>query len=466
MSGPAIHPSLPPESWAPARRAARALASPIQRILAIEASSGLLLMAATVIALAWANSPWQGAYEALWHTDIGFHVGSVAFARPLHFWINDGLMTVFFLVVGLEIRREIYEGELQTLRRAALPLAAALGGMLVPAAIYMAFNHGKIGAAGWAISMATDIAFAVGVLTLLGSRVPNVLRVLLLSLAVIDDIGAIVVIAAFYTGGITLYGFGIAAGGLGLVYVMRAAALRHPAAYLVPGAIVWVGLYIAGVHPTLAGVLLGLMTPVRPWFGAARFAEATHGHLDGLGGADKADLMVRLDAIERARREAVSPVEFLIHALHPHVAYGIMPLFALANAGVVLGGADLGGDSLWIFVGVIAGLAVGKPLGIVGASMLASRIGVATRPPEMWFGGLTLVGMVGGIGFTMSLFVAQLAFPATTHAAQLDTAKLGILVGSAVAMVIGLGYGVLTLRGRRPVAPAIDPAGDADVTSP
>src|SRR3990167_1211001 len=186
MSGPAIHPSLPPESWAPARRAARALASPIQRILAIEASSGLLLMAATVIALAWANSPWQGAYEALWHTDIGFHIGGAAFARPLHFWINDGLMTVFFLVVGLEIRREIYEGELQTLRRAALPLAAALGGMLVPAAIYAAFNHGKVGAGGWAIPMATDIAFAVGVLTLLGSRVPNVLRILLLGLAVID----------------------------------------------------------------------------------------------------------------------------------------------------------------------------------------------------------------------------------------------------------------------------------------
>jgi len=452
MRGPAIDPSLPPESWGPARRAVRALASPIQRILAIEAASGLLLMAATVLALVWANSPWQGAYARLWHTEIGVHVGDFAFARPLHFWINDGLMTVFFLVVGLEIRREIYEGELQTLRRAALPLAAALGGMLVPAAIYAAFNHGKAGAAGWAIPMATDIAFAVGVLTLLGSRVPNVLRILLLGLAVIDDIGAIVVIAAFYTGGITLHGFGIAAAGLALVYVLRAAALRHPVAYLVPGAIVWVGLHVAGVHPTLAGGVCGLLQPVRPGLGAGGSAAATHGDLDGLGGADKAELLARLDAIERARREAVSPVELLIHALHPYVAYGIMPLFALANAGVVLGGADLGGDSLWIFVGVIAGLAIGKPIGIVSASVLASRLGVATRPPEMWFGGLALVGMVGGIGFTMSLFVAQLAFPAATHAAQLDTAKLGILVGSATAMVLGLGYGMVTLRGRQRAA--------------
>jgi len=444
--------SAPPEAWEPARRAAQALASPIQRFLAIEASSGLLLMAATAVALIWANSPWSHSYEALWHVPIGLGIGDWAFVRPLHFWINDGLMTIFFLVVGLEIRREIFEGELSTFRRAALPLAAALGGMLVPAAIYYALNGGKTGAAGWGIPMATDIAFAVGVLTLLGSRVPNVLRILLLALAVIDDIGAIVVIAVFYSGGVTLTGLGISAAGLVGVLILRSAAVRSPAAYIAPGIVVWAGLYSAGVHPTLAGVLLGLVTPVRPWFGPSGFAETTKEHLAAMGEGGHHDLMQRLREIERARKEAVSPVERIVHVLQPYVAYGIMPLFALANAGVVLGGADLSGDATWIFVGVILGLALGKPIGIVAATILSSKVGLASRSPDMWFGGLTLVGMVGGIGFTMSLFIAQLAFPPETAAAQLATAKLGILVGSAVAMVLGLVYGVITLRGRKPTS--------------
>jgi NhaA family Na+:H+ antiporter len=446
--------SAPPEAWEPARRVRQAIASPIQRFLAIEASSGLLLMAATAIALIWANSPWSHSYEALWHVPIGIGIGSWSFVQPVHFWINDGLMTIFFLVVGLEIRREIFEGELSTIRRAALPLAAALGGMLVPAAIYFALNNGKAGAAGWGIPMATDIAFAVGVLTLLGSRVPNALRILLLALAVIDDIGAILVIAVFYSGGVTLTGLGISAAGLVGVLLLRSAAVRSPLVYIAPGIVVWAGLYMSGVHPTLAGVLLGLVTPVRPWFGPAGFAEATKEHLAAMDEhGDHHDLMQRLREIERARKEAVSPVERIVHVLQPYVAYGIMPLFALANAGVVLGGADLGGDATWIFVGVIVGLALGKPIGIVTATILSSKVGLASRSPDMWFGGLTLVGMVGGIGFTMSLFIAQLAFPPETAAAQLATAKLGILVGSAVAMVLGLVYGVITLRGRKPTSP-------------
>jgi len=433
-----------------ARAAARAIASPIQRILAIEAASGILLMIATAVALVWANTQWSGSYEALWHTPIGFALGDWSFVRPLHFWINDGLMTVFFLVVGLEIRREIFEGELSTLRRAALPLAAALGGMLIPAVIYAALNHGRAGSAGWAIPMATDIAFAVGVLTLLGSRVPTTLRILLLALAVIDDIGAIVVIAAFYTGGIDLAGVAIAAAGLAAVLGLRAAGLRTPLLYAIPGVVLWAGLYKAGIHPTLAGVVLGLVTPVRPWFGPAGFAEATQQHLAELQDGDKHDLLVRLDAIDHARREAVSPVERLIYAMHPWVAFGIMPLFALANAGVVLGGADFTGDSLWIFVGILCGLAAGKPIGIVAASLLSTRLGLANRSPDMWTGGLALVGVVGGIGFTMSLFIANLAFK---PGPMLDTAKLGILVGSGIAMVIGLVYGALMLRGRQPVPP-------------
>ncbi|MDX2093191.1 MAG: Na+/H+ antiporter NhaA [Kofleriaceae bacterium] len=435
--------AAPPGTWAPARRAAHVLASPIQRILAVEAASGILLMAATVLALVWANSGWAASYEALWHTPLGFRIGELAFERPLHFWINDGLMTIFFLVVGLEIRREVFEGELQSLRRASLPLAAALGGMVVPAIIYALLNHGGVGAAGWAIPMATDIAFAVGVLTLLGSRVPNSLRVLLLALAVIDDIGAIVVIAAFYSGGIQASGIGIAAIGIGAVIALRAAGVRPPIAYLIPGIVVWSGMYGAGIHPTLAGVILGLLTPARPWFGPSGFAATTQAHLEKLGDGDKHELLKRLDEINQARREAVSPTERLIHALHPWVAYGVMPLFALANAGVVLGGAQLSGGGLWVFVGVIAGLALGKPLGIITASLLTSKLGLATRSEGATLGGLSLVGIVGGIGFTMSLFIAQLAFPPGT---LLDTAKLGILVGSATAMLGGLAYGRMTFR--------------------
>jgi NhaA family Na+:H+ antiporter len=415
--------------------------------LAVEAASGLILLAVTAAALVWANSAWAPHYQALWHTEIGLSIGELSFTRPLHFWINDGLMAVFFFVVGLEIRREIYEGELETLRRAALPLAAALGGMAIPAGIYVALNAGRAGASGWAVPMATDIAFAVGVLTLLGSRVPASARVLLLALAVIDDIGAILVIALFYSGGIALSGVAIAAGGIGAVLLLRAAAVRSPLAYVPPALVAWGGLYAGGLHPTLVGVILGMLTPVRSWFGPAGFAAATQAHIDQLAAAPSRDaLLARLDQIERARREAVSPVERLIHALHPWVAYGVMPTFALANAGVALGSADLTGDSKWVFWGIVAGLAVGKPLGIVALSLGSARAGLAQRSAELSVGRISLVGLVAGIGFTMSLFIAQLAFP---PGPLLDTAKLAILVGSATSIVVGLSWGALMLRAPR-----------------
>jgi len=435
--------NLPPGAWKPARHAAERLFSPLQRFLAVEAASGLLLVAAAAVALVWANSAWRGSYEQLWHAPLGLRIGDWSFVRPLHFWVNDGLMTIFFFVVGLEIRRESHEGELADLRRAALPLAAALGGMLVPAGIFAALNAGRAGSAGWGIPMATDIAFAVGVLTLLGSRVPPSLRVLLLALAVIDDIGAIVVIAVFYSGGIEVWGLLVVAAGIGAALLFRAIGVRPPVAYLAPGAMIWAGLLAAGVHPTLAGVLLGLATPVRSWFGAAGFAAATHEHLGGIEEtADRDALRDRLAAIETARREAVSPAERLQHVLHPWVAFGIMPLFALANAGVAMGGADLAGDGLFLFLGIVLGLALGKPLGIFAACALASASG-AVRPSTASHRGLALVGIVGGIGFTMSLFIAQLAFP---PGPLLDTAKLAILVGSAAAIAAGLITGFCTQR--------------------
>jgi NhaA family Na+:H+ antiporter len=436
----------PPETWAPVRRAAAAITSPIQQILAIEAASGIVLLAATVAALIWANV-WTTSYDDLWHTPIGGRVGPWMIDRPLHFWVNDGLMTVFFLVVGLEIRREIFEGELASLRKATLPLAAAIGGMLVPAIIYTTLNAGRDGAAGWAVPMATDIAFAVGVLTLLGSRVPSALRVLLLALAVIDDIGAIAVIAIFYSAGIAPEGAALVGLGVAMVLTFRAAGVRAPLLYVGPGVIVWVGFLVTGIHPTIGGVVLGMLTPVRPWFGPSGFAATTQTQLERLPADDREALLSTLDLINQARREAVSPVERLIHALHPWVAFVVMPVFALANAGVVLGGARLSGDSLWLFIGIVAGLAIGKPLGIAAFSLSASKLNIAARAEDVTRRGVLLVGLVGGIGFTMSLFIAQLAFPSGP---LLDTAKLAILSGSGVAIVIGLGFGILSRRNGGP----------------
>lgn len=430
----------PPGTWAPVRRAAVAIASPIQRILAIEAASGVVLLATTVVALVWANL-WGSSYESLWHTPLGGRLGSWDIERPLHFWVNEGLMTIFFFVVGLEIRREIFEGELASLRKAALPLTAAIGGMVVPAALFFALNVGREGAAGWAIPMATDIAFAVGVLTLLGSRVPPKLRVLLLALAVIDDIGAIVVITIFYSDGIALAGLVLVAIGVALVMAFRGAGVRAPLLYLAPGIVVWSGFLVAGVHPTIAGVVLGMLTPVRSWFGPSGFASTTQAQLERLLAEDREELHSTLARIDEARREALSPAERLIHALHPWVAFVVMPIFALANAGVVLGGGDLSGDSSWLFIGIVIGLALGKPLGIAAFSLGASRLRLATRTHDTTKRGVLLVGLVGGIGFTMSLFIAQLAFP---PGPLLDTAKLAILVGSGAAIALGLVFGLLT----------------------
>jgi Na+:H+ antiporter, NhaA family len=429
-------PTNPPEAWTPVQAAARKLAEPIYRFIALEAASGVLLFVAVAAALIWANvSP--GSYHAVWEAPVGAEIAGWSVQKPLHFWVNEGLMAIFFFVVGLEIRRELYEGELSDVRRAALPVATAIGGVVLPIVIFVVLNHGRAGAAGWAIPMATDIAFALGVLTLLGSRVPASLRVLLLALAVIDDIAAIIVIAIWFGGAIAWHGFVIAGIGLVVVYGLRVAGVRASPAFVVPAALVWFGLYEAGVHPTLAGVVLGLLTPVRPWFGPSGFRQTTEAHLRELDDGDRDDLNQRLDEINHARREAVSPVERLIHVLHPWVSYFVMPGFALANAGVVLGGSELHGDGAWLFAGIVLGLVVGKPFGIVAAAAAASRLGGARTP------GVALVGIVGGIGFTMSLFIAQLAFPSGP---MLETAKLAVIVGSAAATLLGLGYGALKLR--------------------
>lgn len=436
----------PPGSWAPALRARRGVLRPVERFMAIEAASGILLLLAAAVAFAWANSPWKDGYTALWHTPIGIRLGTFAFERDLHWWINDGLMVIFFFVVGLEIRREIHGGELSDLRRAALPLMAALGGMLVPALIYTGFNAGRPTLDGWGIPMATDIAFAVGVLTLLGPRVAPALRILLLALAVIDDVGAILVIALFYSSGIQMIGMGVMVAGIAGVLAMQWVGVRSPWAYVLPTLVVWGGAYAGGIHPTLAGVIVGLLTPVKPWLGMQGFlAEGERRIRELRRGVIDHEMLVHLDGVARARAEAVAPVLRLQHALHGWVAFAIMPLFALANAGVQLGSASFTGDGFAVFAGVALGLLVGKAFGILAFSWLAVRLGLAALPTGVRWPGVAIVGLVGGIGFTMALFVAGLALP---PGPMLETAKLAILCGSLVAAVVGLIVGRVALPAR------------------
>lgn len=426
--------------------AERAFAT-LERFLHIEAISGIVLVIAATIALIWANSAFAYSYHALWHTPFSIGLGSFVFAQPLHFWINDALMTIFFLVVGMEIRREIHEGALSNLRQAALPMAAAVGGVLVPALIYLAFNREPARQLGWAVPTATDIAFAVGVLALLGRSIPGNVRVFLLALAIIDDIVAVLIIAFFYSGGLDYTGFAVAGLGILMVLGLHRIGIGAAYAYVLPGAVVWIGLLMTGAHPTLAGVVLGLMTPVlsvrmreRPADVVSRIAKELLGR-DGDGAKDTSHLAQPLRQLRIAQREMLPPVVRVQTALHPWVAYGVMPLFALANAGVSLGGVDLSSAGpQWTMVGVALALVIGKPLGVVGVSWLMVRLGWCQLPQGVSWGGICLIGLLAGIGFTMSIFIAMLAF-SDEH--LLGAAKLGVLLGSLMAALIGLGWGVI-----------------------
>ncbi|MCA9678886.1 MAG: Na+/H+ antiporter NhaA, partial [Myxococcales bacterium] len=439
------------------RRLARAMVRPLERFLAIEAASGVVLLLAAAAALIWANSPWHGSYHDLWDLPLRLTLGTWKLETTLHFVVNDILMVIFFFVVGLEIRREIAGGELSDLRRAALPVVAAVGGMLVPAVMYVVLAPGGEAARGWGVPMATDIAFAVGILALLGKRVPAALRVLLLALAIIDDIGAILVIAIFYSSGVELAGFAIAGAGMVAILILQTIGVRRALVYVPAGVAIWAGMLIGGVHPTIAGVILGLMTPARAWYGLRGFLAAGREHLDEIErradqpDATAHDLVVPLAKLRRAHREALSPCESLLGQLHPWVAFGIMPIFALANAGVDLGGVDLGA-SPGVLLGIVVGLMVGKPLGVVLACGIAAKARLVSLPRGVDWRGVALVGLVAGIGFTMALFIAALAFAGAPelHA----TAKLAVLLASA-------GAAVLTLVAGRFLLPAVPQAGAA-----
>jgi NhaA family Na+:H+ antiporter len=440
----------PPEAWEPLVRLARRAARPLEAFLRIEASSGIVLILAAAVAFAWANSPWADSYARFWRTPVGIQIGTFHFERALEWVVNDVLMVIFFFVVGMEIRREIHDGELSDARCAVLPAIAALGGMVAPAALYLAIAGAARTRSGWGVPMATDIAFALGVFALLGRRVPPVLRILLLALAVIDDLGAIVVIALFYSSGVALSGLLVALLGVVVLLLMQRFGVRAKAAYVVPGVVVWAGIYAAGIHPTIAGVIVGLLTPVRAWLGPEGLLHGARAELERLGQAapgtvSNTDLADARRHVDIARREAISPAQSLIDALHSWVAFGVMPVFALANAGVPLSGGARG-DAPWeVIAGVGVGLIVGKPLGVLLATWLTLRAGWGTLPAGLGWKHILVLGCVAGVGFTMALFIANLAF---VEAPLRAAAKLGVLGASVGAAVLAI------VLGRTLLAPA------------
>ena len=413
---------------------------PLVEFLHTEAAGGIVLLVATVAALIWANSPWAEAHQHLWHTTVGVEVGRWSMKHPLEWWINDGLMVLFFFVVGLEIKRELVAGELREPRKAALPAAAALGGMLVPALVYFALQHGRPGERGWGVPMATDIAFAVGVLALL-PRVPAGLKILLLSLAIVDDIGAVLVIGIFYSSDISFVALAWAGGGLLAIVGARLARIRVLGLYAAVAVFVWLALTQSGIHPTLAGVALGLLTPSRSLVGKARLLEILEVVSVRLRAREDDSLAEEVNTLVKYGRRTMPLLDRLQSALHPWVAFAIMPLFALANAGVVIDMRELASP---VSLAVAAGLLFGKPIGVVLFSLAAVRLGVAQMPTGVTFGRLVGIGFLAGIGFTMSLFIAALGLKGDL----LTAGKVGTLIGSVGSAALGVVVLILTLPKR------------------
>ncbi|MGD9502758.1 MAG: Na+/H+ antiporter NhaA [Methyloceanibacter sp.] len=427
--------------------------TPFHRFIHTEAAGGAVLLAAAIVALIAANSAYGPAFESFWSTPIGLRFGDIVWERSLRHWINDGLVTLFFFVVGLEIKREVVMGELSKKGAVALPFAAALGGMLVPALIYLSIAPQA--PSGWGVVVATDIAFVVGCMALLGKRIPDSLKVFLLALAIIDDIGAILVIGVGYSHGFYLVPFLLALVGVGVTALMQWLGVRPVAAYWAVGILTWAALHESGIHPTIAGVALGLLTPVRPWVDETRldhflnWARETMGPEQGQPGQEP--VAVRR-AVARAARESISPQQRLENSVHPWSAFVVLPLFALANAGVAIGPVN---QLDAITLGTIAGLAIGKPAGIFAFAWLAVIIGIARKPADVGWPQMIGAGLLAGIGFTMALFIANLAF----EGGELESAKFGILVASLLAGVAGLAVLVAATAGSGgAAAPGQDPA--------
>lgn len=428
-----------------------ALLRPFEDFFKSQVAGGILLLAATLVALMLANSQAAPAYVSFWHTKIGFTIGHTSLELPLHYWINDGLMAVFFFVVGLEIKRELLAGELAAPTQAALPIAAALGGMVVPALIYLGINLGRPTLSGWGIPMATDIAFALGVIALLGDHIPRSLAIFLTALAIVDDLGAVLIIALFYTGDLNPTALWLAAGLFALLVVGSRIGIQTLPFYLLFGLLLWLALLNSGIHASITGVLVGAVIPVRPRHNHAQFLASADTlmahylrHEDEPGPFQRESRLGTLLALEHVCHDAMSPLQRLEHSLHSWVIYGVMPIFALANAGVRIRVADLPEALVEpVTVGVGLGLLLGKPLGIFLFSWLAVRCGVARLANDLTWKDIVGAGFLAGIGFTMSIFITALAFGSTPAA---PAAKIGIFAGSLLAG----GIGFLLLR-RRPV---------------
>lgn len=433
----------------------RALINAKQRFMNIDKMGSRLLLLSTAVALIWANSPWHESYTDLWATNITFNVGSFYLSNSLAHWINDGLMFFFFLLVGLEVKREVLVGELRHIKKAALPLVAALGGMLVPGGIYIALNFGKPGFHGWGIPMATDIAFAVGCMMILGDRVPNALKIFLMALAIFDDIGAIIVIALFYSTELSAFALLMAAIILALLIAFNRLGVRNLSLYMFLGFFLWLFFLQSGIHATIAGVLLAFTIPGSPRYTVSKFVEESRAIWARFVGKEYEIMpvdtqeMKAVEDMKAAVLQVQSPMRRLEDTLSPWSALFIIPVFALANAGVNVVSSSYGLHmNHSVTIGIIGGLFLGKPIGITLFSWLAVKLKLANFPGNTSIKGIASISILGGIGFTMSLFIINLAFtdPFLTH-----QAKLGILAGSFSAAIIGILF--LSLTHKHP-APA------------
>ena len=420
-----------------------AVLAPLQSFARHKLAGAGLLLVATVAALIWANSPWAESYHHALHMDVTVSLGSIGLTKSVHHLVNDGLMGVFFFLVGLEIKRELLVGELSSRRKAMLPAIAAIGGMLVPAVLYVVINPEEPLRSGWGIPMATDIAFALGVLAIMGDRVPGGLKVLLTALAIVDDIGAVLVIAIFYTDQISTVSLIIGLLGVGLSVGMAIAGVRNAVVYFIVGMVVWLAFLKSGVHATIAALLMAFTIPARTRIDGRKMMNRLRrafARLEKVGppsgtGLNTNEQQHILDDISLIRGSATAPLQNLEHALVPLVTFVILPIFALANAGVSFEGMGVEALAGGIALGITVGLVLGKPIGIFVFTWIAVRLGLSDLPVGVTWKQVIGVGLLGGIGFTMALFIAGLAFESQE---QLDASKLGILVASTIAGVVGL----------------------------
>ena len=420
------------------------LLKPINEFLHQEASGGILLMICTVLALAWANSPWFHSYHDLWHSHLVVNLGNLLnLDYSLHYWINDGLMAIFFFTVGLEIKRELLVGELSSMQKASLPIAGAIGGMVAPALLYAIFNAGGKGVNGWGIPMATDIAFVVGIMALLGPRIPLTLKIFVLALAIADDIGAVLVIATFYTAEISITALIVAGIVLLLLAVLNKLGTKSLIVYTFLGIILWLAFLKSGVHATIAGVLLAFTIPASSRYNTQKFSDKVKNLINkfdstgdhGQNVLSNQERQTDVMAIEESCQKVLTPLQRFEHGLHPWVAFFIIPVFALANAGVTLAGLDiLAALFSPVSLGIIIGLFIGKQFGIFAFSFVAVKLKLASLPEGVNWKNLYGAGILAGIGFTMSLFIAGLAF---NDPALLDLSKIGILTGSLLSGILG-----------------------------